>query len=316
LLYSCQSILFNQDLKPNKMTPVDKASAKLRIRNPLGRALLGEFIGTAVLVTVIGCVVAQSVLPRPSLNTTIGVNVGVGLGIAFGIAICAKVSGGHINPAVSLMFLTFGQINALRFVLYTIVQTLGAMVGAIIAYLVYRDAINQFDGGERQIYGSRATAQIFASYSNVHVGMLNGLFDQIVSTAMFCLFIAHVTDKRNRYPAWVQPLVIGTVFVMIGTCFAYNAGYPCNPARDFGPRVFTWIVGYGFGVFSYKDYGWFWIPIVGPFIGAVIGAWIYQLAIGIHVPADEEYETVSTTVVHRELQPLTVVKGPNGTEEA
>lgn len=121
------------------------------------------------------------------------------------------------------------------------------------------------------------------------------------------MFIAHITDKRNHYPTWVQPLTIGTVFVMIGTAFAYNAGYPCNPARDLGPRLFAFIWGYGSEVFSYKDYGWFWIPIVGPFIGALIGAWIYQLAIGIHVPVDDEYEIVAqttTTQVHRELQPL------------
>jgi len=292
---------------------MEKVTARLKIRNELGRALVGEFLGTLVLVLVIGCVCAQSVLPRPSLNAMINVNVGVGLGIAFGVAICARVSGGHINPAVSLMFLTFGQINALRFVLYSLVQTAGAFVGAALAYLVYRDGIIAYDLGERQVYGSRATAQIFASYSNPHLYVFNGLVDQIVSTAVFCLFIAHITDKRNRYPAWVQPLLIGTVFVMIGTCFAYNAGYPCNPARDFGPRLFTFVVGYGFEVFSYKEYGWFWIPIIGPLIGGVLGAWTYKLAIGIHVPADE-YDAVPTRGA--ELQPLTVVKEPNGTEEA
>lgn len=278
--------------------------SKLKIRNELGRALLGEFVGTVVLVLVIGCVVSQSVLPRPHLNTLINVNIGVGLGIAFGIAICAKVSGGHINPAVSLMFLTFRQITPLKFVLYALVQTLGAFVGAALTYVVYRDAINAYDSGDRQVYGSRATAMIFASYSSSHVGAFNGLIDQIISTALFCMFIAHVTDKRSRYPAWVQPLVIGLVFVMVGTAFAYNAGYPCNPARDLGPRLFTLLIGYGGGVFSYKDYNWFWIPIVGPLIGGVLGGWIYQLAIGIHVPQDDEYELVATNKENREMQPL------------
>jgi aquaglyceroporin related protein len=293
---------------------VEKFTTKLKIRNELGRALLGEFVGTTVLVLVIGCVVAQSVLPHPPLNALINVNIGVGLGIAFGIAICAKVSGGHINPAVSLMFLTFGQLSALKFLLYTLVQTLGAFVGAAIAYLVYRDAIHEFDRGERQVYGSRATAQIFASYSSPHLGIFNGLIDQIISTALFCLFIAHVTDKRNRYPSWVQPLVIGLVFVMVGTAFAFNAGYPCNPARDLGPRLFTFLIGYGSGVFSYRDYGWFWIPILGPFIGAVLGAWIYKLAIGIHVPQDEYELVAQTTTQVRELQ--TLPKDVNGPEEA
>jgi len=289
---------------------MDKLQARLKIRNELGRALIGEFVGTAVLVLVIGGVVAQQIMPRPTMNTLINVNIGVGLGIAFGIAICAKVSGGHINPAVSLMFLTFRQITPLRFLLYSLVQMAGAFVGSAIAYLVYRDAIIAYDNGTRQVYGLKATAGIFASYSQPNVSAFNGLIDQIVSTALFCLLIAHVTDKRNKYPSWSQPLVIGSAFVMIGTAFAYNAGYPCNPARDFGPRLFSFVIGYGIEVFSFKSYNWFWIPIVGPFIGAVLGAWIYQLAIGIHQPADDEYEVVAV----RELQPL--AKEANGTEEA
>lgn len=118
------------------------------------------------------------------------------------------------------------------------------------------------------------------------------------------MLIAHVIDKRNRYPSWAQPLIIGTVFVMIGTAFVYNAGYPCNPARDFGPRLFTFIIGYGSEVFSYKNYCWFWIPIVGPFIGAILGGWIYKLAIGIHVSCDEEYKSVP----NRELQSIATKK--------
>jgi len=294
---------------------MDKVRTKLRIKNDRNKALLGEFVGTAVLVLVIACVCAQSILPN-KINNGTSINIGVGLGIAFGIAICAKVSGGHINPAVSLMFLTFRQITPIRFVLYSLVQTAGAFVGAAIAYVVYRDAISAYDGGIRQVYGSRATAGIFASYSHANVGLFTGVIDQIVATALFCLIIAHVTDKRNHYPAWVQPFIIGASFVMVGTGFTYNAGYPCNPARDFGPRLFTFIIGYGVEVFSYKDYCWFWVPIVGPLIGGVVGAWIYQLAIGIHESAEEIHEI--TVVSHREMQPLTqpIVKEPNDTEKA
>ncbi|VDM81218.1 unnamed protein product [Strongylus vulgaris] len=73
---------------------------------------------------------------------------------------------------------------------------------------------------------------------------------QIIATAVFCFLIAHITDKRNAYPHWLQPLLIGLSFFAVGTAFAYNCGYPCNPARDFGPRLFSWIVGYGGDVFS------------------------------------------------------------------
>ncbi|TMS35645.1 hypothetical protein L596_003004 [Steinernema carpocapsae] len=244
--------------------------AKLNIRHELGRALIGEFVGTAILVLVINLVVAQSVLTRGKMNEMININVGVGLGIVFGIAICARLSGGHINPAVSLMFLSFKQISFVKFVLYTLAQTAGAFIGAAIAFVVYYDAINHFDGGNRYVIGPKATAGIFASYPADHLGSINGLFDQIIATGLFCLFICHVTDRRNHYPKWVQPIVIGTVFVMVGTAFGLNCGYPCNPARDFGPRLFTLIAGYGGDVFSFKRWSWFWVPIVGPFIGALL----------------------------------------------
>ena len=88
----------------------------------------------------------------------------------------------------------------------------------------FQDAINKFDGGTRQVYGTKATAHIFASYSSPHLGVFNGFIDQVIATAVFCLLIAHITDKRNHYPTWVQPFLVGTSFVLVGTSFAYNAG--------------------------------------------------------------------------------------------
>jgi MIP family channel proteins len=282
---------------------MEKIRTRVQIKHELGRALLGEFVGTAILVLVINTVVAQNVVIRPpGNNALININLGVGLGIALGVAISAKLSGGHINPAVSIGFLALGQLKPIRFLLYYLVQLAGAFVGAALAYLVYRDAINVFDGGVRAVVGSKATAGIFASYPGPHLSAFGGLVDQIVATAFFLFFILHFTDKRNHYPNWTQPLLIGLTFVTIGTMFAGNAGYPCNPARDFGPRLFTFIIGYGTDVWcGDASYCWFWVPIVGPLIGGVLGAYLYQFAIGYHIPAETEYEVVVT----RELQPLT-----------
>uniref|UniRef100_A0A0M3I8P4 Aquaporin-9 n=1 Tax=Ascaris lumbricoides TaxID=6252 RepID=A0A0M3I8P4_ASCLU len=286
---------------------MDKLSEKFRIKHELVRAVLGEFVGTAILLLLINSIVAQSVLSRGKVNEMIGLNIGIGLAIAFAVAICAKLSGGHVNPAVSLMFLTFRQLTPIAFVLYVIAQTAGAFFGAAFAYLVYYDAIDDFDRGVRHVVGPKATANIFASYPAAHLGVFNGLVDQIVATAIFCLLIAHFTDKRNSYPSWTQPLLIGASFTLIGTAFGLNCGYPVNPARDLGPRLFTLIIGYGVDVFSYRDFSWFWIPIAGPFIGAIIGAWIYQLTLGIHTPSEQldietrKYDVAAT----HEMKPLT-----------
>jgi glycerol uptake facilitator-like aquaporin len=87
--------------------------------------------------------------------------------------------GGHINPAVSLFFFTFGKLPLTRLLLYILVQTIGAFIGAAITFFVYFDAIRAFDGGNRTIFGVNATAGIFASYPAAHLGWFNGLVDQV-----------------------------------------------------------------------------------------------------------------------------------------
>ncbi|CAJ0963236.1 unnamed protein product, partial [Mesorhabditis belari] len=283
---------------------MESLRVKVHVKHELGRALLGEFIGTLVLVLIGTSVVAQHILPSPRLNDFIGVNVGFGLAIAFGVAVSAKLSGGHINPAVSLMFLSFRALSPVAFILYTLVQTAGAFVGAALTYAVYHEAIENFSPGVRLVAGGKASAGIWASYPAGHLSLFGGLVDQIVATAVFCFLIAHITDKRNSYPSWVQPLLVGLSFVAIGNAFGFNCGYPCNPARDFGPRLFTFFF-YGGDVFTHK--GWFWVPIVGPFIGALIGAWVYQFAIGFHTTKEEEtrYVIVGKSEKTEERKPLT-----------
>ncbi|KAK6055066.1 aquaporin-9 domain protein, partial [Cooperia oncophora] len=117
---------------------------------------------------------------------------------------------------------------------------------------------------------------------------------QIAGTAVLCLGVATITDRRNRIPPFLQPAFIGSLLAVIGMAFALNAGYAINPARDFGPRLFTLCAGYGWRVFSYRSYKWFWIPIICPMLGALLGAWIYEFFIGFHIPDDPD-----TTYIHK-----------------
>jgi len=75
------------------------------------------------------------------------------------------------------------------------------------------------------------------------------------------------------------PFFVGLTILAIGICFGFNCGYAINPARDLAPRIFTMISGWGFDVFTYS-YHWWVVPIFATHIGAIIGAWIYYLAIG------------------------------------
>lgn len=87
------------------------------------------------------------------------------------------------------MFFTFKQLSAIKLAVYIAAQFLGAFIGALITYIVYCDAINRFDGGTRQVYGGKATAHIFASYSSNHLGVVNGLLDQVrIQLLLYKLF--------------------------------------------------------------------------------------------------------------------------------
>jgi glycerol uptake facilitator protein len=105
----------------------------------------------------------------------------------------------------------------------------------------------------------------------------------VVGTAFLVAFVFAVVDEVNQpVRANLAPIVIGFVVVAIGMSFGANAGYAINPARDFGPRLFAWIAGWG-RIAIPGDYGnvntYLWIPIVGPFLGGLVGAFIYDLAI-------------------------------------
>ncbi|KAE9548025.1 hypothetical protein FO519_008765 [Halicephalobus sp. NKZ332] len=279
---------------------LDNLCPKLETGKEITRALVGEFTGTFVLVLIINTISAQQTLSRPNQDLFVIAHLGAGLAVAFGVAIAAKISGGHINPAVTITMLTLQQIKTVKAILYILAQLAGAFVGAAVAYLFYHDTINYFDSGTRHVTGTQATAQIFASYLTPHLSICGGLVSQIIGTAVFVFFIIHFVDRRNSYPNWIQPFITGLVFLMIGTVFSSDTKYSLNPARDLGPRLFTCIIGYGIETFSFRDYNWFWVPLLGPILGGVVGGHLYQLFIEFYAPSENRSDIAFTD----EYQPI------------
>jgi glycerol uptake facilitator-like aquaporin len=114
-----------------------------------------------------------------------------------------------------------------------------------------------------------------------------GFVDQVVGTALLVAVIFGITDTRNSpAPAGLAPVVVGLLVVLIGTTFGFNSGYAINPARDFGPRLFTSVAGWGSGVFTAANH-WWWVPVIAPIVGGVAGGWIYDLFVGNHLPRHE-----------------------------
>jgi glycerol uptake facilitator-like aquaporin len=111
--------------------------------------------------------------------------------------------------------------------------------------------------------------------------------------------ILGITDERNSpAPAGLAPVIVGLLVVLIGATFGFNSGYAINPARDFGPRLFTAVAGWGSEVFRAGN-GWWWVPIVAPCIGGVLGGWVYDLCVGHHLTPNLRTEPTEVTETER-----------------
>lgn len=106
----------------------------------------------------------------------------------------------------------------------------------------------------------------------------------MTTTALLIISVRAVFDPRTKVSESVQPFIVGFCVFFIVSGYSHNSGGSMSPARDFGPRLFLLLAGYPTEVISYKNYNFFWIPIVAPFAGSAIGTYIYEFCIGIHLP--------------------------------
>ena len=247
-----------------------------------GREAAAEFLGTFVLIAFGSGVVAQVVLSSQSHGTYLSINIAWGLAVIMGIYVAGGVSGAHLNPAVTLALAVHRGFAWKKVAPYMAGQVAGAFTGAAVAFLTYGEAFDHFDGGLRQVVGEKATAGIFATYPQPFLSLAGGLVDQVVGTALLLLVIFALGDAKNLAPEpRSAPLLVGGLVVLIGMTFGLNAGYAINPARDFGPRLFTAVAGWGGDVFR-AGAGWWWVPIVGPLVGGVLGGFVYDGLIASH----------------------------------
>ncbi|MEO6809652.1 MAG: MIP family channel protein [Isosphaeraceae bacterium] len=259
-------------------------------------ALLGEFLGTALLI-ILGDGVVASVVLLGKQGDWILITTGWGLAVALGVYLSARMSGGHLNPAVSLALAARGDFPWSRLTPYILAQMVGAFVGAVIVYLDYGAAFADFEQKNQIVRGALSAgklvgpaaggAGVFATYP-AYDDLWRNLFSEFLGTAILMAGIRALTDPRNTEPArGLQPILIGVVVWSIGLSLGGLTGYAINPARDLGPRLASSVLGWGSAVFqSHNNY--FWVPIVGPMVGGLAGTYLYDFAIGRHLsPADE-----------------------------
>ena len=278
------------------------ASARTGWRSTVWGELSSEFLGTAVLIAFGDGVVAMAVAAlnqsgRAANESTIFlasgdwllITWGWAMAVTFGVYVAGGISGAHINPAVTLALAFKRQFPWGKALPYMAAQVIGAFVGAALVYLVYHNAIASFEETNNITRGapdSNTTFSIFATFPALYYngGMIGPLIDQIVGTMFLIIFVFALIDTLNQAPrANLTPLLVGLAVAAIGMSYGANAGYAINPARDFGPRIFALFAGWGQVAFPGTVKGaftaYFWVPIIGPFVGGVLGAYIYDFFI-------------------------------------
>jgi glycerol uptake facilitator protein len=245
----------------------------------LAAELAAEFLGTMVLILFgTGVVAMVALFPTRNPGETIhggftNITLGWGLGVTMGIYIAGKISGAHLNPAVTLAFAVFRKFPWSKVVPYTFAQTAGAFVAAALVFWNYLPAFHRVDPQLENTAGIFTTFPAFPDLPQA------GFLDQWIGTALLVLLIFAITDEFNMPPgANLVPLMIGLVVVAIGMSFGGMHGYAINPARDFGPRLFTVVAGFRNNGLTDGSRVW-WIPVAGPLLGGLTGAAVYDFGI-------------------------------------
>jgi glycerol uptake facilitator protein len=216
------------------------------------------------------------------------------VGVSLGIYAAAALSGAHLNPAITAVAVVYDRFPPLRALGYVFAQTLGAACASLVLYGMFAEAIVEFErrrGLLRGGPGSELSAMMFGEYFPNPaifgtaedawriVGPASAFVAEMVGTAMLALLVAIVTHRRNseRPPSGVVAVVIGLGVAAIISVIAPLTQAGLNPARDFGPRLIAYFLGWGEIAIPGPRGGWFTVYILAPVVGALIGGGIYRL---------------------------------------
>lgn len=256
------------------------------------RQKIGELISEALAMFIIiafgDSVACMYVLydPSPYQNAYWGVCIAWGLAVTIAIYATGSISGTHANPAVTLALALFRDFPWKKVIPYWIAQVIGAFLGAAIVYALFGPVIDHFNETHQLTREAGGAAGVFFTHPGLAISPMHALSDQVILTAFLLFGIFAITEQYNEMAPGANSgaLIIGLLVATIGACMGYLEAWAINPARDFGPRLFAYFAGWGPSALPAPDNYW-WIPIVGPFVGGVIGGGAYQLLVHPFLPA-------------------------------
>lgn len=230
---------------------------------------MAELVGTMILIILGDGVVANVVLSKNKGQGGGWIVITAGWGFAVAIAVYTTgwISGAHINPAVTIGFLAIGQMSIGTAINYIIAQMIGAFIGAVIVFLAYYQHFAATDDAGLKL-------AVFSTGPAIRNSGWN-LVTEIIGTAMLLMGVLGIFNANNGIGSGVGPYAVGILVFSIGLSLGGPTGYAINPARDLGPRIAHFVLPIpGKGD---SDWGYSWIPVVGPIIGGILGAVLYQM---------------------------------------
>ncbi len=245
------------------------------------QSLLAEAIGTMILVLLGDGVVANVVLDRTKGHSAGWIVITTGWGIAVAIAVYAvgRISGAHLNPAVTIALATIGSFPWAQVPGYVAAQMIGAVFGAVLVWLMYLPHW-------RVTADPAAKLAVFATGPAIRNTAANCIAE-IIGTAVLVFGILAIAanaqtlskpgdvDLSFVFSRGLQPLLVGVLVLGIGLSLGGATGYAINPARDLGPRIAHAILPIpGKGS---SDWGYSWIPVIAPIAGGIAGAGLYSI---------------------------------------
>lgn len=233
-----------------------------------------ELIGTMILVILGDGVVANVVLNKTKGQNSgwMVITTGWGLAVAIAVYSVGAVSGAHLNPAVTLGLAAIGRFDWSLVAPYIAAQMIGAVLGATIVWLAYLPHWKETEDQSSKLAVFCTAPAIRSTGANV--------MTEVIGTAVLVLGVLAILSPANLVPqsgfdTGIGPALVGALVWSIGLSLGGSTGYAINPARDLGPRIahaILPIAGKGG-----SDWGYAWIPVVGPLLGGVVGAFAYQL---------------------------------------
>lgn len=235
---------------------------------------LAEFLGTMILILLGDGVVANVVLKQTKGNNSgwIVITAGWAFAVAIAVYCVGTFSGAHLNPAVTLGLAAIGKFEAAKVAPYLAAQMAGAFAGAALVWLAYLPhwPLTEEKGGKLAVFCTGPAVR----------DLPKNLLTEIIGTTLLVLGVLAIGTKTNLKPefGWDSgfgPALVGVLVWAIGLSLGGPTGYAINPARDLGPRLahaLLPIAGKGD-----SDWGYAWVPVLGPILGGVAGAMIYQL---------------------------------------